>query len=374
MNGQAADRTILLLNAMDKQGLLFIPDISGFTRFVTGMEIEHSRTIIQRLLEVLIDANQMGLEVSEVEGDAILFYRFGERPDMETLYAQIERMFRDFHRDLRTYDQRRLCQCQACRSAVELSLKVITHYGEFTGYTVKQFSKLIGKDVIVAHQLLKNDIDQHEYWLVTNELSTNGPAHFADWMEWNASIKRTETGEIPFHYTQLGPLKDDIQPVPLGALEPDEKVKVLSVSREYDRESKVLFYTAGHLEFRHQWQEGVKSIEEIDHFLPGLGARYRRHMNDGSSEVMVASSFVFEPGKDISYCETDEKRTRTTCSTWVELPGGRCRYTIDVYMKKDLLTQLRFRLTEKSRLERQIRRSLDRLQGVVDRIELPVDF
>ncbi len=85
---------------MENKGLLFIPDISGFTRFVSQTEIEHSRLIIQELLETLINANQMGLEVSEVEGDAILFYKFGESPNLEELYKQVEKMFCEFHRHL----------------------------------------------------------------------------------------------------------------------------------------------------------------------------------------------------------------------------------------------------------------------------------
>src|SRR5919112_729931 len=160
---------------MEHQGLLFIPDISGFTRFVTETEIGHSRLIIQELLEILINANQTGLEISEIEGDAILFYKFGEPPALEELYKQVEKMFCAFHRYLIAYDHRRICQCKACTSAINLSLKVITHYGEFTGYNVKNFSKLIGRDVIVAHQLLKNDIEQHEYWLVTQDLVSDTP-------------------------------------------------------------------------------------------------------------------------------------------------------------------------------------------------------
>ena len=46
---------------MEKNGLIFIPDISGFTRFVTETEIDHSRLIIQELLELLINANRIGL-------------------------------------------------------------------------------------------------------------------------------------------------------------------------------------------------------------------------------------------------------------------------------------------------------------------------
>src|SRR5438128_9438642 len=126
---------------MENKGLLFIPDISGFTRFVNETEIEHSRLIIQELLEILINANQIGLEVSEIEGDAILFYKFGECPDLKELYNQVEKMFCGFHRNIIAYEQRRFCQCKACISAVNLTLKIITHYGEFTGYNVKNFNK-----------------------------------------------------------------------------------------------------------------------------------------------------------------------------------------------------------------------------------------
>ncbi|HEX2617633.1 MAG TPA: DUF2652 domain-containing protein [Flavobacteriales bacterium] len=359
---------------MENRGLLFIPDISGFTRFVTGMEIQHSRQIIQRLLEVLIDANQLDLEISEVEGDAILFYRFGERPDMTEVYAQIERMFCDFHRQLRTYDQRRLCQCQPCRTAVELSLKVITHYGEFTGYNVKHFSKLIGKDVIVAHQLLKNDIAEHEYWLVTDELQPGKPQTLRTWMQWDASVKRTETGEIPFHYTQLGSLKNGIGPDPLPLLEPAEKELVISVSRDYDVPHKMLFYTAGHLEFRHRWQEGVQAVEEIDHFLPGLGSRCRVTRTDGSSEVLVASSFTFEEDRDIDYSETNESLTRTTRYTFAQLPNDRGRLTIDVLLRNDPALVAEFRSTEQAPLEGALQRSLVNLEGLLKVVEPPVDF
>ena len=173
---------------MENRGLLFIPDISGFSRFVSKMEIDHSRLIIQELLEELINANQIGLQVSEVEGDAILFYKFGESPELEEIYQQVEKMFCEFHSLLNTYEYRKFCQCKACTTAIDLTLKVITHYGEFTSYQVKDYNKLIGKDVIVAHQLLKNDIEQHEYWLVTDDLlQDHQPTGLKGWMSWHVS-------------------------------------------------------------------------------------------------------------------------------------------------------------------------------------------
>ena len=189
---------------MENKGLLFIPDISGFSRFVAETEIDHSRLIIQELLEILINANNIGLEISEIEGDAILFYKFGEPPGMTDIYRQVEKMFVEFHRSIIAYEQRRYCQCKACISAINLTLKVMARYGEFTGYNVKNFSKLIGKDIIVAHQLLKNDIPQHEYWLITQNLLPEGkPLDFATWMKWDRSTKQTESGEVVFQYTQL---------------------------------------------------------------------------------------------------------------------------------------------------------------------------
>src|SRR5258706_5331896 len=195
---------------MENRGLLFIPDISGFTRFVNDVEIEHSRFIIQQLLEVLIRANEIGLEISEIEGDAILFYKFGEPQKLESLYKQVEKMFREFHEYLVAYDSRKICHCKACISAADLSLKVITHYGEFTPLNIQRFNKLIGKDVIVAHQLLKNDIANHEYWLVTKSLQDHQPIEFAQWMHWDTSTKQTESGEVGFHYTRLDSLKNEI--------------------------------------------------------------------------------------------------------------------------------------------------------------------
>jgi hypothetical protein len=85
---------------MENKGLLFIPDISGFTKFVHESEIEHSRFIIQELLEILINANQIGLEISEIEGDAILFYKYGDPPSLQEVYKQVEKMFCAFHRHL----------------------------------------------------------------------------------------------------------------------------------------------------------------------------------------------------------------------------------------------------------------------------------
>lgn len=62
-------------NPTSRPMLIFIPDISGFSKFVNETDVIHSQHIIEELLEILIDANEMNLQLSEIEGDAILFYK-----------------------------------------------------------------------------------------------------------------------------------------------------------------------------------------------------------------------------------------------------------------------------------------------------------
>jgi hypothetical protein len=356
---------------METRGLIFIPDISGFTRFVNESEIEHSRFIIQELLEILINANESGLEISEIEGDAILFYKFGEPLGLQQLYNQVEKMFCAFHRHLAAYEHRRLCQCKACISAIDLTLKVVTHYGEFTSYNVKNFSKLIGKDIIVAHQLLKNDIKEHEYWLVTKTLlKDKPPIDFAQWMKWDRSVKQTESGEIPFHYTQLSQLKNEIPPEPLPQLELSEKVKMVSVSKEYETNIKSLFYTAGHFEFRNRWQEGVKQVDEVDHTLPGIGTRHRCVLDSGQV-IMYTSSFSYDPENKIVYSETDEKKKLSTYFIFEKTGENRSRFTLELYLKKNIITQFLFKLAMKKKMENIFRKSLLNLDKLLKETIVP---
>jgi hypothetical protein len=359
---------------MENRGLIFIPDISGFTRFVHETEIDHGSRIIQELLETLINANHIGLEISEIEGDAILFYKFGDAPGLDVLYKQVEKMFCDFHQYLIAYDNRKFCQCKACISAVNLTLKVISHYGEFTTYQVKNFSKLIGKDIIVAHQLLKNDIDEHEYWLVTKSLLPDStPTGFTDWMKWDSGSKTTENDKVPFHYTQIGKLKETIPPYTPPALEPLEKVKMISVSKEYDADIKKVFYTAGHLEFRHKWQAGVQSIQELDHYLPGIGTRHRAVMDNGEV-ILIASGFSYEPDSRIIFTESDEKKNSTIYYILDRIGDNRTRLTLEYYHRKDLFAEVIFRFTRKDKMEADFRKSLVKLQALLDEVNVSIDF
>jgi hypothetical protein len=356
---------------MENKGLIFIPDISGFTRFVNETEIGHSRQVIQELLELLINANQLGLEISEIEGDAILFYKYGEAPDLKQLYGQVEKMFCAFHRYLASYEQRRICQCQACKAAANLTLKVITHYGEFTGYNVKNFNKLIGKDVIVAHQLLKNDIDHHEYWLLTEGITPGNPIdQLPEWINWNNSSKQTESGEIAFQYTYLGALKNQIPIDAEPQMEIPNKIKALSVSKDFNVEINTLFFSAINFNFREQWQAGVKKVDEVSHILPQVGTHHRCVLEKGQV-IMYTSSYSYSPEK-IVYSETEEKKKNACYFTFEKIGETKTRLTIDIYLKKNIIMLTMFKLMMKKKIETGFRQSLQNLEELAKEGRLPM--
>jgi len=349
---------------MADNGLLFIPDISGFTKFVNETEIEHSRIIIEELLENIINSNKMGLHVSEVEGDAVLFYRFGDIPSMKEISDQVEKMFCNFQKQIKTYEESRMCICAACRSAINLSLKIITHYGEFSSYSVKEFNKLIGKDVIVAHQLLKNDIDLHEYWLVTDNLfNTESNIILPQWLKWEQGNKLTENGSIVFNYSMLTPLKENVQPdLPVDRMLDDKRLKVATAARTIDADIIKVLSILGNLSIRHKWQAGVKKIENVNHPIYHLGIRFVARTNKGRT-VFYSSSFA---SADDMFClsETDENKTQSLYITIKSVADNKTSVTLDFYIPAKPFARLYFFFTKK-KIEKNLQQSLINMQQLL---------
>lgn len=346
---------------MQNQGLVFIPDISGFTEFVNQIEIDHGRLIIKELLEIIIDANEAGLEISEIEGDAILFYRFGQQPTMQEIYRQVEKMFCAFHQSLKEYENRRYCQCKACLSAGKLTLKVVSHYGEFTTYDVRNFKKLIGRDVIVAHRLLKNDIDSHEYWLVTDSLySEKDAGALPSWLEWTDSSKAIESGHVKFYYAALSPLKNQLSPVPLYRPKLNAGDRVISVSHDYRINMITMFHAVGDAAVRHRWVPGVKRVEVTNHFLPRVGMRWKIVTDEG--EYAAHASGYYYQDEKIDFTESDETTGNITYYIIEKRSDSLTRVTIELFVP-NRIKRLKFQLLQKASQKRRLEEALKRLEA-----------
>jgi len=71
-----------------KPVLLCIPDISGFTHFMGDIDFELSAKVVPALLNNIIYSNEINLNISEIEGDAVLFYRSGPVPTLKAIIDQ----------------------------------------------------------------------------------------------------------------------------------------------------------------------------------------------------------------------------------------------------------------------------------------------
>lgn len=184
---------------------LLIPDISGFTSFVHSTELEHSQHIISGLLTTLIDANELDLTVAEIEGDAVLFYAENRVPQPLQVVAQAERMFLAFHRWIDEFVATCPCSCSACQSVRQLTLKVVAHAGPLGFTTVREQRKPFGETVIVLHRLLKNNIDSHEYVLLTDALLAQFPTTpaFLGAVTQRSTYSYAELGEVGFVHISL---------------------------------------------------------------------------------------------------------------------------------------------------------------------------
>lgn len=200
---------------MASDATILLADISGFTDFVSGTALEHSSHIVNELLELLVESNKTDLTVSEIEGDAILFYRLGAAIDCDVLVNQCLDMFEAFHRRLKIIERDTICQCGACQTASGLGLKFIVHRGTVQEIKVAQFTKASGLDMIVAHRLLKNEVPAREYLLTTRQyLDVFGGRLPCD-LTWTASTQTYgDVGDIAVQYALLGDIKRQIPDPP----------------------------------------------------------------------------------------------------------------------------------------------------------------
>lgn len=149
-------------NADIQDGIILIPDFSGFTEFVFNTKLYTGEYIVRQLLSTLIDVNGRYFEISEIEGDAILFYRYDESPSYRNISAMLWKMRNAFNKKIEELSK-------ALSTSIDLSLKFIVHYGKFSQYQIGSFKKLYGKPVVEAHQMLKNDFaEQPSYALFSN--------------------------------------------------------------------------------------------------------------------------------------------------------------------------------------------------------------
>nr|WP_306622172.1 DUF2652 domain-containing protein [Chryseobacterium ginsenosidimutans] len=125
-------------------GIILIPDFNGFTEFVFNTKLYTGQYIVTQLLSTLIDANREYFEISEIEGDAILFYRYDANPS----YQKISRILRNMQN---AFNEKVKELSELLNTSIDLSLSLSSLTVGFRNIklvilkncTVRRWSKLI---------------------------------------------------------------------------------------------------------------------------------------------------------------------------------------------------------------------------------------
>src|SRR3954451_19303424 len=139
---------------------LVIADISGYTGFLAGAELDHAQDILADLMNTVVSAFRPSFRLAKLEGDAAFVYAITETVDGAQLQDTIEGCYFAFRRRLRDIGQASMCECNACILVPHLDLKVVAHHGRIVRQRVGSWEELVGSDIIVVHRLLKNHIEE----------------------------------------------------------------------------------------------------------------------------------------------------------------------------------------------------------------------
>jgi uncharacterized protein YndB with AHSA1/START domain len=139
---------------------LVIADISGYTSYLAGVELDHAQDILADLMNTVVGSLRPTFRLAKLEGDAAFTYALTSTVDASALMDTVERTYFAFRRRLRDIGQASTCDCNACMRMPALDLKFLAHHGTVVRQRIAGREELVGSDIILAHRLLKNEVTE----------------------------------------------------------------------------------------------------------------------------------------------------------------------------------------------------------------------
>ncbi len=268
-----------------------LADISGYSKFIAQTEVDHSWSILHELLDTMVRALSGRMDVSQVEGDAILFISGLSTPDV---ISAVEATFVAFHRRLRDMHAVTTCPCNACANIGMLKLKFVVHHGKFSRQRLGSVEQLHGTDVIVAHRLLKNGVPSKEYLLVTDAVLDRLQADARE--RFTPHTESFDLGVILGGYREIAYLWEEARARERQRVMPEEAMINSEVSVEAPLELVDRLMTEPEVMQRYLFSDDVVTI-------PGargedIGEEFHCHHGGSLVTLRLVSR---EPGKELTF-------------------------------------------------------------------------
>jgi hypothetical protein len=243
---------------MATEGTFVLADIGGYTKFLTGVGIEHAKEITEHLLNRLIKSTERTWKVANVMGDCVFFYSETPAPPADTyrLLRGLHEEFQDAQLDIASGST---CRCGACDRTEDLSLKFVVHAGQFDVQNIGGRKELIGQDIIVATRLLKNSVPVREYVIATP--AAPGVTEAAGVAPQTGHDELESIGPMEYSYVDLGPVRDAYQKSKAFHVSP--KQSDLTYASDIAAPASVVWEALSKLEKRKLWQLTISKMEHI---------------------------------------------------------------------------------------------------------------
>ena len=138
-----------------ESGCLLLADITGYTSYLQGSELEHAQDVLADLLETIVDSLEPTFTLSKLEGDAAFAYASTSSLNPSMMLDTVEAAYFSFQRRLRDVVHSTTCECDACVLIPSLDLKFFVHEGKYVLRRIARSEELTGSDVVLIHRLLK---------------------------------------------------------------------------------------------------------------------------------------------------------------------------------------------------------------------------
>jgi hypothetical protein len=246
----------------ESNATILIPDISGFTEFMTSNELSHASHAINILIDAILTAVGDEYEVSEIEGDAVLLIKKGPAPPQKEILDICLKIFNAFHFQRKWMQQHTICPCGACQAIINLTLKFVVHHGPLAEMKVGGFVKQSGTDMIVAHRLLKNSINNNEYLLLTEKLLQVANSAETVEMEWtSASEEYASIGKVDYRFALLNEARKNV-PEPPKLPNYSSPQNVSPVEIRIAANFRDVYMAMMNIPDRPHWMRGLRSVEQ----------------------------------------------------------------------------------------------------------------
>jgi uncharacterized protein YndB with AHSA1/START domain len=282
---------------------LVIADISGYTGFLAGAELDHAQDILADLMSTVVAAFRPTFRLAKLEGDAAFVYAIAETVDGAQLQDTIERCYFGFRRRLRDIGQASTCECNACILVPALDLKVVAHHGRIVRQRIASWEELVGTDIVVVHRLLKNHVEEATaiaaYALYTDACMTAmgipdpGAAGFREHVEAFEGVGEIRTWVRDLHAAwdaELGRARLVVQPKDIA----------LTLEAVVDAPTALVWDYMTSPARRPRWQHGVEGVVETAGTAGRRGIGTINHCIHGK-DAIIEEVMDWQPYDHVTY-------------------------------------------------------------------------